>query len=187
MQTILHWDRYLLWLINNKWHNDFFDFLMPWLRNAPVWTPFYFFMVLLVLTNYKKTGWWWVLFAVGTVVLTNYVSSNLIKDHILRLRPCNDPAVASWLRVLVVYRPQSSSFTSSHAANHFCMAVFLYATLKNEVGKWSLLFFVWALSICYAQMYVGVHYPIDVAGGALIGILIGYLTGRSFNKKFALA
>ncbi len=187
MHSILSWDTYLLQLINNKWHNDLFDFIMPWLRNAAMWAPLYFFLILVVLSNFRKTGWWWVVFAIATVVITNYVSSNLIKENIIRLRPCNNPALACWLRVLVAYRPQSSSFTSSHAANHFCMAVFLYLTLKNEIGKWSFLFFIWAIGICYAQMYVGVHYPIDITGGAIIGILIGYLTGSLFNKKLGLA
>jgi undecaprenyl-diphosphatase len=187
MHTILHWDESLLRLINDKWHNDFFDFLMPWLRNATAWVPLYFFLGLFILTNYKKTGCYLIFFAAASVILSNYVSSNLVKEFIFRLRPCNDPALQSWLRVLVAYRPQSSSFTSSHAANHFCMAMFLFVTLKNEIGKWSLLFFIWAASICYAQVYVGVHYPIDVTCGAIIGILIGYLTGSLFNKKFVLA
>jgi len=187
MHTILNWDHALLKLINYQWQNDFFDFLMPWLRNATAWVPLYFFLGLFLLANYKKTGWWCIIFAAATVILTNYVSSNLIKENIPRLRPCNNPDLASWLRVLVPYRPQSSSFVSSHAANHFSMATFLYIALKDEIGKWAYLFFFWAASICYAQMYVGVHYPIDVASGALVGFIIGYLAGTLFNKKFALA
>lgn len=84
------------------------------------------------------------------------------------------------------YRPQSSSFTSSHAANHFAMAVFFYCTLSKHIGKWALLFFVWAAVIAYAQVYVGVHYPIDVACGGLIGIVFGYLSARLFNKFYGL-
>jgi membrane-associated phospholipid phosphatase len=187
MQTILHWDHSLLRLINYTWQNDLFDFLMPWLRNATAWVPLYFFLGLFILTNFKKTGWWCILFAAGAVILSNYISANLIKENIIRLRPCNNPDLASWLRVLVPYRPQSSSFVSSHAANHFCMGTFLYIALKDQIGNWALLFFLWAFSISYAQMYVGVHYPIDVACGAVIGILIGYLIGNFFNKKFALA
>jgi undecaprenyl-diphosphatase len=86
----------------------------------------------------------------------------------------------------VGYRPQSSSFTSSHAANHFAMATYLYSTLKEKQGKWPLVFFFWAFIISYAQVYVGVHYPIDVTCGALIGILIGYLSGKSFNRTYGL-
>jgi len=192
MENVFYYDRYLLRLINDKWHNDFFDWLMPWLRNSLVWAPLYLFLIAFVLVNFKKTGWWWVLFAVCTVILSDFVSSKLIKENIIRLRPCNDPALADWLRVLVGYRPQSSSFTSSHAANHFAMAMFMVTSLRRAplsagIKKWLPLFFVWAFSICYAQVYVGVHYPLDVASGAVIGILIGYLPGKFFNRTYGLS
>jgi membrane-associated phospholipid phosphatase len=104
----------------------------------------------------------------------------------LRLRPCNEPAIADWVRVQVGYRPQSSSFTSSHATNHFAAAMFIYTTFKKHFSSWPKLFFVWAFSICLAQVYVGVHYPLDVTCGAIIGIVIGYLPGTFFNRNYGL-
>jgi len=187
MDSFFSYDKGLFRAINYTWHNNFFDWLMPWMRNANLWYPLYFGLLLIVVTNYRKTGWWWVLFCALTVALSNYISSSILKEHIMRLRPCNDPAIAGWVRVLVGYRPQSSSFTSSHAANHFAFATFWYITLKDALGKWVAVFFLWALIICYAQVYVGVHYPIDVTCGALIGILIGYLSGKLYNTKFGLS
>jgi len=187
MKQLLSYDQHLFKLINYEWSNAFFDWLMPWLRNSEMWYPLYLFLVLLVTINFKKSGWWWLIFAAGTVILTDFVSSGIIKNNIIRLRPCNEPDIASWVKVLVGYRPQSSSFTSSHAANHFGMATFLYLTLKTRFNKWPVLFFFWAFSISFAQVYVGVHYPIDIICGALIGILIGYLSGKSFNKNYGLA
>jgi undecaprenyl-diphosphatase len=186
MEQLLQYDKHLFKVINYQWSNPFFDWLMPWLRNSNMWNPLYLFLVLLVTINFKKTGWWWVVFAAGTVILTDFVSSSIIKHNIIRLRPCNDTDIASWINVLVGYRPQSSSFTSSHATNHFGMAMFLYLTLKTRFKIWPILFFLWAFSISFAQVYVGVHYPIDILCGGLIGILIGYLSGRSFNKNYGL-
>lgn len=186
MQKILQIDRRIFKLINYDWHNSFFDFLMPWLRNAEVWTPLYFFLLLFMVINYKKNGWWWMVFFIATVVITNYVSSDIIKGHIARLRPCNNPVFAEWVRLLTGYRPMNSSFVSSHAANHFGLAIFSYLSLKERYGKWPLLFFVWAVLICYAQIYVGVHYPTDIMGGALVGLFIGYITGKIFIKYFGL-
>jgi membrane-associated phospholipid phosphatase len=186
MQQLYTYDRQLFKQINYYWHNSFFDWLMPWLRNSTMWVPLYLFLLLFAAVNYKKTGWWWIIFALCTAILTDFVSSTIIKQNIIRIRPCNDPAIADWVRVLVGYRPQSSSFTSSHAANHFGIAMFLFITLKDKVGKWPFLFFLWAFSISFAQVYVGVHYPLDVTCGALIGILIGYLCGKSFNRNFGL-
>jgi undecaprenyl-diphosphatase len=72
------------------------------------------------------------------------------------------------------------------------MAMFFYITLKDipialGIKKWPSVFFLWAFSIAFAQVYVGVHYPLDVISGGLIGILIGYLCGKSFNKNYGLA
>ena len=186
MNQLLTYDQHLFKLINNQWSNPFFDWLMPWLRNSIMWDPLYLFLVLFITFNFKKNGWWWVVFAAGTVILTDFVSSKIIKENIIRLRPCNDPDIAAWIHVLVGYRPQNSSFTSSHAANHFGMAMFIFYTLRTHFKKWPALFFIWAFSISFAQVYVGVHYPLDIICGGLIGILIGYLSGKSFNKTYGL-
>ena len=187
MHSLLQWDRDLLKLINSKWHNSFLDSLLPTLRNPDTWFPLYIFLLLFIAFNFKNTRWWWIAFAISTVLITNFISSGLIKHNIIRLRPCNDPSLADWIRLFQgVYLPQSSSFTSSHAANHFGMAMFFYMTLRKEFKIWPQLFFVWAFSICSAQMYIGVHYPIDIIGGTIIGLLIGYLTGRRFNMEYGL-
>lgn len=187
IETLIKYDKQLFRLINSDWSNGFFDWLMPWMRNSDVWYPLYLFLVVLVAVNCWKQTWWWLLFAIATVTLTDLVSSGIIKEQVWRLRPCNDPAYSGWIHILVGYRPQSSSFTSSHAANHFGIAMFLYLTLRRVFGKWVLLFFLWAGMISLAQVYVGVHYPIDITAGAAIGILIGYLSGRTYNKAFGLS
>ena len=85
------------------------------------------------------------------------------------------------VRVLAKYCPVSSSFTSSHACNHFALATFLFLTLRITSRWWSLVF-VWAFLIAYAQVYVGVHYPVDVLCGGLLGCGIDDFTGRLFLK-----
>lgn len=188
MQSILSYDRHLFRIINSGWSNGFFDWLMPWMRNSYLWYPLYLFLVLLVLTNFGKKAWVWVLFGAATAFLADFVSSGIIKEHVWRLRPCNNPDYASWIHILVGYRPQSSSFTSSHAANHFALATFLYMTLRPYFSKkWLSLLLIWAFLISFAQVYVGVHYPLDVTAGGLIGILIGYLPGYTFNRTVGLA
>ncbi|HOZ78873.1 MAG TPA: phosphatase PAP2 family protein [Ferruginibacter sp.] len=183
----MQWDKTVLWYVNHRWQNPFFDWLLPAIRNAELWTPLYLFLILFVLINYKKTGWWWVLAAVCTPILADLISSHLIKEYIIRVRPCNEPALAGWLRMYPgIYRPQSSSFTSSHATSHFGMAMYLFLTLKQKIGRSAWLFFAWAAAICYAQMYVGVHYPLDLIGGAIVGSMIGYTTATVFNKNKVL-
>jgi membrane-associated phospholipid phosphatase len=91
------------------------------------------------------------------------------------------------IRVLASYCPQSSSFTSSHAANHFGLATFVSVTLYRYAGQWIYLTYLWAFLIIYAQLYVGVHYPIDVFCGALLGVMAGLLTAWIYQKKWSSA
>lgn len=187
MQSINQWDKLLLKHINSEWHTNFLDGLLPALRNQFTWLPLYLFLILFIVVNYKKTRWWWIAFAVATVIVTNFISSGLLKQNFIRLRPCNDSSIASWIRLFKgIYLPQSSSFVSSHAANHFGMATFFYITLKKNFKIWPLLFFVWAAGISYAQMYIGVHYPTDILGGTIVGLSIGYFIGQRFNKQYGL-
>jgi membrane-associated phospholipid phosphatase len=186
MQKIIQLDRNLFEFVNDHLHNNFLDFFMSLMRNSSTWYPLYIFMLAFVLLNFKKDIWWWVVFAITTVYLSNYISSNLIKENIFRLRPCNDPTLNYKINFLIGYRPQSSSFTSSHACNHFAMATFFYFTLKKYIGKITWLFLLWAAIICFAQVYVGVHFPLDVVSGGIIGYLFGYLSATSFNKRYSL-
>lgn len=186
LEQLKYYDTRLLKFINHDLRNGFFDWLMPLLRNSPFWVPFYLFIILFVIINFKKTGYWFILFAILTAISSDLVSSQLIKQNIIRLRPCNDASLSSWLQVLVAYRPQSSSFTSSHAANHFSVAMILFLAGRQYFGKWMYLILFWAFSICYAQMYVGVHYPVDIICGAIIGLIIGYLFSKLFRSLFVL-
>ncbi len=63
--------------------------------------------------------------------------------------------------------------------------MFIFATFKN-VSKWRGLVFVWALIPSYAQVYVGVHFPLDVICGAIAGLGLGYFVATVFNKKIGL-
>ena len=186
MHTIITADRQLFGYINDHFHNNFFDLLMPFVRNSITWMPLYIFLLFFILLNFTKDKWQWIALTACTVILTNFISSNLIKDHIMRLRPCNDPAFADRIRFLLSYRPQSSSFTSSHAVNHFAMATFFFFTLKKYIGNAAWLFIFWAALICYAQVYIGVHFPLDVTCGAILGIVFGYLSARLYNRYFSL-
>jgi len=181
--SLLQFDRWLFHKINQTWTFPFFDGIMPFLRQQELWYFFYLFLLVFALYNFGIRGCWWVLGFIMTAVVGDLVSSHLIKAIFFRLRPCRDPEMIDQVRVLVNYCPQNSSFTSSHACNHFALAWFIFLTL-NQTGSWRWLLFLWAFIICYAQIYVGVHYPLDIFGGALIGSVIGIAMSRVFAWQF---
>jgi len=168
--------------INGEWHNSFFDIFLPFLRQSYLWIPLYFFLGIFAPLNFKRNGWYWSFFFLLTAILSDYVSSTLIKGTVLRLRPCQDPVIMEHVRLLVNSCPGNSSFTSSHAVNHFAAAMFIFTTFKEAVSKWWALLFVWAFVISYTQVYVGVHFPGDVVGGAVLGLIIGFFSAKVFNK-----
>jgi undecaprenyl-diphosphatase len=61
--------------------------------------------------------------------------------------------------------------------------MFIFATLKRYVNrKWLALIFLWALIPCYAQLYVGVHFPTDILGGIFAGLILGSIVAYIFNR-----
>lgn len=178
-------DRWLFTKINQDWTTPFLDTIFPFWREAMTWIPLYLFLLLFVLINFGKKAWPWIIGLVLTVTITDQISSHILKPLVDRPRPCHDLLLADHIRLLLNYCSDSRSFTSSHAANHFGVGIFIFYTMKPYFKNWSYLFLLWAATVSYGQIYIGVHYPLDVLFGALLGSGIGYLMSSFFNKKFS--
>ena len=181
MEQILQWDQDLFYLINSVWTTDGLNWLMPWLRNKLFWTPAYVFLISFLFLNYGRKALFFILFAILTIAIADTVSSKIIKKSVQRVRPCNDPWMADSVD-LKVECGGGYSFTSSHATNHFALAFFLIFTLGRRFRKAKWVLIVWASSIAYAQVYVGVHYPFDVISGGLLGASIGILEATIYDS-----
>ena len=179
-------DKWLFLKINTVWTNPFLDAVYPFWREGYAWAPLYIFLVVFIFINFGWKAWPWIVFFLLTFTLTDQISSHFLKYLVNRPRPCQDEDLMFSVRELLGRCPGNPSFPSSHATNHFGLAFFSYFTLKPYIKKWGYLFFFWAATISYGQIYVGVHYPSDVLSGALIGSLIGCLTAFEFNKYIKL-
>jgi undecaprenyl-diphosphatase len=100
-----------------------------------------------------------------TIVVSDQMSSSVIKYFLSRQRPCH---VLHDVRLLVSCG-SGYSFPSSHAVNNFAGALILAFFLPR--AKWW--FFGFASIIAFSRIYVGVHYPSDVIGGGVIGLMCG--------------
>jgi undecaprenyl-diphosphatase len=175
-------DKAVFAVLNGKWTNSFFDILMPWFRDAKNWIPLYIVILTLLFYKWGKKAWKWVLMVVINITLTDQISSSFFKPYFHRLRPCADPTLMHQSRLLLDHCSGGFSFTSSHAANHFGLAMFIVMTLQPLLKNYRYLFLIWAAIISYAQVYVGVHFPLDVFAGAIIGIAVGYLNSKLYIK-----
>lgn len=175
METILHIDEILFSFINQELSNPFLDMIMPYWREKTTWIPLYIFILIIAIKKLKwKKFLLFVLLLAGTVGLADQVSSQWIKKSVQRIRPCNDTEVKDSVNLLIDCG-SGYSFTSSHATNHFAVAFFIAFVLFANQKKWRILLFLWAASIALGQVYVGVHYPIDITFGALLGCFIGWI------------
>ena len=173
---LFHW-------INVSLSNPVFDALLPLFREKWFWAPLYLFLAVFAWHNYgKKRGWIFIAGLVLAAGLSDFTSSTLIKKNVRRLRPCNEPALKAEVRMRTTCG-SGYSFTSSHAANHFAVAVYTASALGTALPWGRLLLLTWASLIALAQVYVGVHYPGDVLGGGVLGTVIGWWTFQTFSRR----
>ncbi len=184
LEKLQQFDVKAMVLFNRTWENSFFDAILPWLRESVIWAPLYLYLIVWGLMNLGKKGAWWVAWAILTIGISDQLSSGFIKNTVARVRPCRDPDVLPFITLRLQNCSGAFSFTSSHAANHFALAMFVFTSLAPVIGtKLTRWLFVWAAAICYAQVYVGVHYPLDVLCGTIIGLACGSFTSWLYLKK----
>lgn len=173
METIIELD-IKLFLFLNSLHNSVLDEIMQILSNRYVWIPFY--LLLIFIFFYKrniKSGIITTIFIILVLVVTDKISVLCFKDFFCRLRPSRNPDLEGLVHLVDNYKGGMYGFISSHAANTFAIAIFTIQYFKNRIFTISIL--VWALVLSYSRIYLGVHYPGDVFGGMLFGILSGFL------------
>lgn len=181
MSELLQCDEALFRLINGVWHTPWLDALLPYWREKTSWIPLYVAMAGYFAYLWRSKAVILLLAIVLTVGLADLISHRVIKQSVQRPRPCREEALAPDVRLLVNCGG-GYSFTSNHAANHFALAAFLFGLLKDRWRRSRWLWVAWAASIAYAQVYVGLHYPLDVLGGGILGWALGWLGFRLYRR-----
>ncbi len=154
----------------NGCHSKYFDAFFTLFTNMVTWIPFYLLILYLIIKKYNQHGFWVVLFLIASLVLSDQLSV-LIKVLVERLRPSHEPLLLGKVN-LPVGEGGMYGFVSSHAANVFAFTVLLGSLAKNR--RLVALLVGWSLVTIYSRVYVGVHYPLDVFCGSLLGILVGW-------------
>jgi len=169
----------LLWL--NSHHSAFFDKVMFFVSGKWEWVPFYAVLIFFVIRKYKWQSAW-ILLAVIVLIVLSDQGGNLVKNIVQRPRPCKDPEIGHLVILVNDYCRGAFGFVSNHASNSFALAGFISLLFRK---KWIMAgMMIWAAVVSYSRIYLGVHYPGDVAGGALLGLLLAWIVYK-FLKEFS--
>jgi len=157
----------------NNMHNPFWDNVMVFVSNKFVWIPFYLGLIVYLVWRYRKQSLPMLLLAVVAVGLADFIASGVFKPLFARLRPCHDPELSAVVNI-VQGCGGSFGFMSSHASTAFALAVFFNLILPDRYFIFKVVLVFWAVVVSYSRIYLGVHYPGDTIGGALLGALLAY-------------
>jgi undecaprenyl-diphosphatase len=174
IETIDHLDK-TIFLFLNGLHQDWLDTPMRYITSTATWIPFYVLIAVFLFWKFKKYALFALLAIALSITFADRFTSGFMKPFFARLRPCYDTEISA-----MVYNYLGCGgeygFASSHAANTFALATFLFLLFRNQQEKKqiALMIFAWAGLVSYSRIYVGVHYLTDIVVGALVGALGAY-------------
>jgi undecaprenyl-diphosphatase len=184
LDQLIEFDKKLL-LFLNSFHTSWLDPIMYFLSQTEAWLPLYVFLLYLIIKEYKKETWIVLLGIVLTILLADQITASVMKPYFERPRPSHEPTLQGLVHLVhrfsgEIYSGGKYGFASSHAANTFGVATFFLLLFKTK-KEWIGWLFLWAATMSYTRIYLGVHYPGDILVGGLVGVLSG-IAGFKFQK-----
>ena len=181
--TIQNIDFQVLQWFNGS-NNVILDQLALVLTSGFTWIPLYVVLFIVVMRNNET------MMQIGLVVgaallcilFADGFSDGIIKPLAERWRPSNDPLVKYSVQVVDNLRMKDYSFCSAHAANTMSLAVFFSLLVRSRMLTITMI--VWSLVNCWTRLYLGVHYPLDIATGLLLGSVVGFLVYLFYHRMY---
>lgn len=167
MDLLYSFDLAIFYFFNHTISTGFLDKFFSIITDVTKWYIAYAILLGIAFFKGGRRGKIAVIGLILLIIVTDQTGYRLLKETIERVRPCN--ALSDVLTPIGC--SGGFSFPSNHALNNFAAAVFLLRLFPNY--KW--VFLIVATLVSLSRIYLGVHYPSDVVGGALIGAGFGYL------------
>lgn len=170
MYEIIQEDKEVFLFLNNL-GSPAFDEFWKLISEKWIWIPLYAIFLFILARNFKLKSLVFILIFIALGITVSDQLAGVFKYGIERLRPCHDPSLDNLMRE--VKCGGQFGFYSSHASNSFFIANFLTILLKRKYGWFPYFLFIWAAVVSYSRIYLGVHFPMDIIFGAIMGFLIG--------------
>ena len=188
IDSLLDWDTSLFLFLNGL-GSPSFDAL--WMMITHKASNFVVYIILL-LWYYRSKGYKSALFlllAAGALILVTDQVTNMFKYGFERLRPCHNPEIQEFMRIVKKSCGGLYGYFSGHASNSFALATFFSFLFREKFPKIKYLLFFIAALIAYSRIYIGVHYPLDVFSGATFGffwsLLFYKIATKLYNRYFS--
>lgn len=182
MHEFIELDRQLFLFLNNL-GSPSFDHFWLLISNKWIWIPLYAIFLFILAKNFKLKSLIFILIFVAIGITVSDQLAGIFKVTVARLRPCHDPTLEGLMRV--VQCGGNLGFYSAHASSSFFLASFLPVLLKKKFGWFPYFLFIWAFVVSYSRIYLGVHFPFDIAMGASVGFLLGGLFATLAQKTIS--
>lgn len=184
IEWLEHIDREILFAINGA-HSPALDKVMWIISEKYFGIPFYLLFLFLAYRSFGIKGMLIFLLLGGICVgITDLSSKHLFKEVFLRYRPSQNLELTNQLHYVNNYKGGTYGFISNHSANMFAITFFAFLSFwKSNRDRMLILLFLFPVIVAYSRVYLGVHYPSDVAAGALWGMIIGWIFYRIFQRQ----
>lgn len=173
IDTLKIWDTDLFLFLNGL-HSTFFDGFMFAVSAKFTWIPLYVALLYVIIKSKKRESIWLILALVLCVVVADQIASGIIKNAVQRLRPSHDGNLEGLVHLVRGHKSGKYGFVSSHASNTFGLAVLTSLFFKDKT--YTTVILLWAILVSYSRIYLGVHYPLDILGGATVGVVVAFVS-----------
>lgn len=181
MDQLIHCDKELFLFLNNMGTAQWDGF---WLFMTNKWSsvPLYALLAFITYRAFGAKRLLMTLAAIALLILVTDQLANFFKYGVQRPRPCHEEGLQELMRLVKSSCGGKFGYFSAHAANSFAVATFFTTFLRTKYKYIGFFLFLWASVVAYSRIYIGVHYPLDVLTGMVIGIFLGGLFLQLFLK-----